>query len=102
VDNVIKEANLIEEGMREDGANAEITSSIVMLAVNKSKIIRSKKSKKGLRFAKVVSTLSLLLTGFLFDYTGYQDNTIGLILFSIALIVACVSTVWQIFLEEKE
>ena len=34
-DNIIKESNLIEESIREDGANAEITSTIVMQAVRK-------------------------------------------------------------------
>ena len=101
-DDVIKESNLIEEGMREDGAKAEITSSIVMFAVNKNKIIRKRKSKKGLVIAKIISALSLLFTGFLFDSTGYQDNTITLIFFIASLIVACVSTVLQFVLEERE
>lgn len=44
---------------------------------------------------KVFSAFSLLITGFLFDANGYQDNIIKLILFIIALIVASVSTVLQ-------
>ena len=42
-DNIVKEANLIEEVLREDGASTEITSNIVILAVRKSKV-PSKKS----------------------------------------------------------
>ena len=41
-DNIIKESNLIEESIREDGAIAEITSTIVMQAVRKSKMIQEK------------------------------------------------------------
>ncbi len=33
-DDIIKEANLIEEAIREDGANTEITSNIVLQAVS--------------------------------------------------------------------
>ena len=41
-DDIIKEANLIEEAIREDGANTEITSNIVLQAVRKNKVIRVK------------------------------------------------------------
>lgn len=42
-DDIIKEANLIEEAIREDGANTEITSNIVLQAVRKKKSNLSKK-----------------------------------------------------------
>lgn len=92
---IIKEANLIEEGNREDGANREITSSIVKQAVRKYKSNVPTKKENGLVVIKVFSAFSLLITGFLFDANGYQDNIIKLILFIIALIVASVSTVLQ-------
>lgn len=44
---------------------------------------------------KTISAFSLLITGFLFDINGYQDNIVNLILFIVVLIVACVSTVLQ-------
>lgn len=37
-ENIIKESNLIEEAIREDGARTEITGSIVIQAVRKSKV----------------------------------------------------------------
>ena len=40
---VIKEANLIEETIREDGASREITSNIVLQAVRKNKTYKKKK-----------------------------------------------------------
>ena len=92
---IIKEANLIEEGNREDGANREITSSIVKQAVRKYKSNVPTKKENGLVVLKVFSAFSLLITGFLFDANGYQDNIIKFILFIIALIVASVSTVLQ-------
>ena len=42
-DDIIKEANLIEEAIREDRANTEITSNIVLQAVRKNKSNLSKK-----------------------------------------------------------
>lgn len=94
-ENIIKEANLIEEGNREDGANREITSSIVKQAARKYRSNVLQKKGKGLVVLKAVSAFSLLITGFLFDANGYQDNIVKLILFIIALIVGCVSTVLQ-------
>ena len=43
---VIKEANLIEEGFREDGASEEITSTTIIQAVRKNKIHKRKKHSK--------------------------------------------------------
>ncbi len=77
---IIKEANLIEEAIREDGASTEITSNIILQAVRKNKTNNNKKSNKGLLITKIVSALSLLVTGFLFDSAGYQNNVIKLIM----------------------
>lgn len=101
-DDIIKEANLIEEALREDGASTEITSNNVLQAVRKNKTNHNKKPNKSLLITKIVSSLSLLVTGFLFDSAGYQDNVIKLIAFIICLIVASVSTVLQFVLEDRE
>ncbi|EEF94495.1 hypothetical protein CATMIT_00845 [Catenibacterium mitsuokai DSM 15897] len=101
-DNIIKESNLIEESIREDGANAEITSTIVMQAIRKSKSDTRKKSSNRLIILKIASTISTLITGFLFDASGYGHNFMKLICFIICLIIASVSTAFQIILEEKE
>lgn len=61
---IIKEANLIEEVIREDGASTEITSNIILQAVRKNKTVRNKKSSKSLLITKIVSVFSLLITGF--------------------------------------
>lgn len=99
---IIKEANLIEEAIREDGASTEITSNIILQAVRKNKTNNNKKSNKGLLITKIISVFSLLITGFLFDSAGYQNNVVKLITFIIFLIVASVSTVLQFVLEDKE
>lgn len=94
-DDIIKEANLIEEALREDGASTEITSNNVLQAVRKNKTNHNRKPNRTLLITKVVSSLSLLVTGFLFDSAGYQNNVIKLIAFIVCLIVASVSTVLQ-------
>lgn len=78
-DNIIKESNLIEEVVREDGASMEITSNIVIQAVRKNKVSHKKKPNKTLLIIKIISALSLLVTGFLFDGNGYKDATTKLI-----------------------
>lgn len=101
-DDIIKEANLIEEALREDGASTEITSNNVLQAVRKNKTNHNRKPNRTLLITKVVSSLSLLVTGFLFDSDGYQNNVIKLIAFIVCLIVASVSTVLQFVLEDRE
>lgn len=99
--NIIKESNLIEEVIREDGASKEITSNIVIQAVRKSKI-QHKKHNKVLLFLKIASWLFMLITGFLFDIDGYAGATGKLIGFIICLVFASVSTVLQFVYEDKE
>ena len=101
-DDIIKEANLIEEAIREDGANTEITSNIVLQAVRKNKSNPSKKPNRFLLITKIISSFSLLITGFLFDSSGYQNYVLKLIAFVVCLIVASVSTVLQFVFEERE
>lgn len=101
-DDIIKEANLIEEAIREDGASAEITSNIVLQAVRKNKNNHNRKANTSLIIIKIVSAFSLLITGFLFDSTGYQDNILKLVAFVVCLIIASVSTVLQFVFEERK
>lgn len=102
-DDIIKEANLIEEILTDNGVNIEITSRTILQAARKNETYHGKRKKNvGLVITKTVSALSLLLTGFLFDSTGYQDSTVRFIAFIISLIIACVSTVLQFVLEAKE
>ena len=101
-DDIIKEANLVEEAIREDGASTEITSNIIMQAVRRNRNHSNKRSNKWLLFVKIASALSLLVTGFLFDANGYQNNTIQLVAFIIVFAIACVTTVLQFVFEERE
>lgn len=101
-DDIIKEANLVEEAIREDGASTEITSNIILQAVRRNRNHSSKRSNKWLLFVKIASALSLLVTGFLFDADGYQNNTIQLVAFIIVFAIACVTTVLQFVFEERE
>ena len=100
-DDIIKEANWIEEVIREDGASTEITSNIILQAVRRSKNNSRKKHNYFQIIIKIVSALSTLITGFLFDSSGYQNNYFKLIAFIIFLVIATISTVLQFVFEDK-
>ena len=100
-DDIIKEANLIEEAIREDGASTEITSNIILQAVRRSKSNSRKKHNYFQIIIKIISALSTLITGFLFDSSGYQNNYFKLIAFIIFLVMATISTVLQFVFEDK-
>lgn len=101
-DHIIKEANLIEQASRENGASQEITSNIVLQAVKKNKVNFKNSPRKGLLFCKIVSALSLLITGFLYDSDGFQGKPLLLISFIVTLVIATGTTVVQFILEDKE
>lgn len=73
---LLKEAALIEEGDRQEGANSEITSNIIMRAVRvrRNRNLIERKTPKWLIVCKFISTVSWAISGFLFDPSGYQDN----------------------------
>ena len=102
VDYVIQEANLIEQGFRENDANTEIISSYVIQACRKSTTKRLKSLRKKLIWAKIVSSLSALFCGIIFDISEFQQSTRRLLLFILCLIVTCVSTVLSFVWEGGE
>lgn len=99
---LLKEAALIEEGDRQEGANSEITSNIIMRAVRVrgNRNLIEKKTPKWLIACKFISTVSWAISGFLFDPTGYQDNFVGLISFIVSFAIACISTAFDLFKEK--
>lgn len=99
---LLKEAALIEEGDRQEGANSEITSNIIMQAVSvrRNRNFIEKKTPVWIKICKFVSTISCLITGFIFDPTGYQDNFMGFMTFVVCFAMACISTA-LIFIKEK-
>ena len=99
---IIKESNLIEEGLREDEASTEITSSFVIQAVRKNRTSRPKKAHKHLFKVKVVSFVSVFISGALLDFQELQGSMGKLIAFIIFFVIASVSTVLQFSWEERE
>lgn len=99
---IIKESNLIEEGLREDEASTEITSSFVIQAVRKNRISRPHNAHKHLFKAKVVSFISVFISGALLDFQELQSSMGKLIAFIIFFVIASVSTVLQFSWEERE
>lgn len=101
-DEIIKEANLIEEGLHEDNASTEITSNYVLWAVRKSKTYRPKKKRKHFIGIKITAFISSLITGALFDIDAMQASALRLILFLVAFAIAGGTTLIHFFEEERE
>lgn len=102
METIIKEASLIEQATREDGASQEITSNIILQAVKKNKSNFMNKPRGSSLFFKVSSPLSLLVTGFLFDHEGFDGSPIKLGLFIVMLIFGSISTVMQFVAEDRK
>lgn len=102
ISDLLSEAARIEEGDRQAGASSEITSSNIMKAasVKRNRNTVEKKTPVWVKICKYISTISCLITGFLFDPTGYSDNLVRLVSFIICLAVACFSTACML-LKEK-
>lgn len=93
VNDVIDEASLIEEAIRESGANSEITSNHILQAVRKNKKNFAMKKPKYITAMKIINPFALLFTGWLFDKDGYTGNSIKLIMFIGALITSTITIV---------
>ena len=99
---IIKEAKRIEEGTRENGANTEVTSNMILIAVQKKRFSSKKKTSiKGI-IIKAVAALSSLFTGGFWDLEALQNSSGRLITFIILLMIACASTILLFVYEEKE
>ena len=92
-DHVVKEANLIEEGLRESDASTEITSSHIIQATRKSRTVRSKNFRTKLVWAKIISSFFTLFTGLSFDLSAFEESPWRFFVFIACLIVTCISTV---------
>lgn len=101
-DEIISEASLIEEGLREDNASTEITSNYVLWAVRKNKTSRPKKKSKKMVVIKITAFISSLITGALFDIEAIQASVLRLILFLVVFAIAGGTTLIQFFEEERE
>lgn len=102
-DSVIKEANLIEQGFREDGASEEITSSTIIQAVRKSKIHKRKKSSKTMTILiKSAASVTAFIAGVLTDLDAMQKSSFRTILVLIFFALACFTGILQFVDEEKE
>ena len=93
VKNVINEASLIEETIRERGANSEITSNHILQAVRKNNKKFIVKKPKYIIFMKIINPFALLFAGWLFDKDGYAGNLIKFGIFIISLIVATITII---------
>lgn len=100
---IIKESNLLEESIRENGTSENIVnSSIILQVVRRRRMHYHKKRALGLILVKIISSLSLVFTGFLYDSSGYPNDSVKMIAFIVVLVIACVSTVLQFVFGDKE
>ena len=103
-EDLVREANLLEEGSRESGAGAEITSNIVLQAVRRKTTMPHRRASIWLILCKIISPLSCMATGFLFDrdLTKYQSNPKLFWALLISFGIACVTTAFQTLLDVRE
>mgnify|MGYP003612900951 CR=1 FL=1 len=87
---LIKEAKEVEKACRQNGANPEITSSMIYKAVDN--LLRKADTTRRSIFCQVTSVSSASLASYTANFITYP-NGIYLILFIIFLVIACVSTV---------
>lgn len=97
LEEVLDEASRIEESRRTTNSNPEITATIINEAVNFARTygIRKRKTKKHY-LVQIVSFISTLLTGGLFDTEKFKESGYVLI-FLIVFLVAIASNVYLIF-----
>lgn len=93
VNDVINEASLIEEAIRENGAKSEITSNHILQAVRKNKKNFAMKKPKYITGMKIINPFALLFTGWLFDKGGYSENPIKLCMFIVVLIISTITII---------
>lgn len=93
VNDVINEASLIEEAIRENGAKSEITSNHILQAVRKNKKNFAVRKPKYITVMKIINPFALLFTGWLLDNEGYSGNPIKLSMFIFALITSTITII---------
>lgn len=90
-DSLIKEAILFEAGQSEGDSPKEITANYVKIVSKTNKVAGLKKPAKGLIAMKVISTISLTVVGFFFEYPF--SSFFRFALFLIFIIVGTFTTV---------
>lgn len=100
-DIIIKESELIEYASREENTTSEVTSTIVATAAKKRNMkVTKKEDKKKIIAIKILSWVSMLFVGLLFDIEQCQNNTLQFLALIVVLIFAAVFSILQIFWEE--
>lgn len=100
-DLIIKESNLIEYALREENTNSEITATIVASAAKKSQVNRPKKYSPVKIIVKIISWISMIFVGALFDIEKCQNSTTQLVWLIIVIVIATGTSILQFFWEES-
>jgi len=88
---IIKEAERVEESLREHGAKIEITENTIFQAVRRNNTQFYKKNWKDI-LTRICAEVFLLLSGILFDYNKISNNIIYFIVYFVIITIAIVLT----------
>lgn len=89
---IIKEAERVEESIRERGAQIEITENTIFQAVRRNKTLVNKKNRK-VSYVKLGSELTLFLSGLIFNQKMFAESMIYLIGYFLLITAAIILTV---------
>jgi hypothetical protein len=92
---LLKETRLIEETLRVDGAGKEITGNYILQAVRRSRSNFKKRKPWHVKICRVLSPISVLFAGILFDRNGFTESLLQLMFFIIFLVIAVITTIFQ-------
>lgn len=90
---IIKEAENVEESLREYGATSEITGNIIFQAVRTLRRHPTKKFKWVTNILKIFSELLLFFAGCLFDQENFAKNTTQFYWFFAVFFIAAILTI---------
>lgn len=92
-EDVINEAEKVEELLREDGASPEITENIVFQAIRRNRTPIKHRRKWGITVIKILSELLLFISGLLFNQEALSTNIVYFSVFSLVFISALIITI---------
>lgn len=92
-EDVINEAEKVEELLRENGASPEITENIVFQAIRRNRTPIKHRRKWGITIIKILSELLLFISGLMFNQEALSTNIVYFSVFSLVFISALIITI---------
>lgn len=92
-EDIVNEAEKVEELLREDGASPEITENIVFQAIRRNRTPLKHRKRWWIVIAKILSELLLFLSGLMFNQDKLSTSITYFSLFSLVFISALIITI---------